>query len=81
MASVENLVAELKALTPDQLVHELSVESRAGGPPLPYIVSNSVLEQAIQNGWPASLFRDLIGHIDEDLTRPSQFPYEVRRVL
>ena len=72
MASVENLVAELKALTPDQLervariVRELSAESRPPERSSSSVVSNSVLEQAIRNGWPPAPFIDLIGHIDED---------------
>jgi len=87
MASVENLVAELKALTPEQLervariVHELSAESRPPGRSSFSVVSNSVLEQAIQNGWPPALFTDVIGHIDEDFERPPQLPYEVRSAL
>ena len=87
MASVENLVAELKALTPDQLervaqvVHELSAESRPSGRSSSSAFSNSLLEQAIQNGWPPKLFTDVIGHIDEDFERPPQLPYEVRPAL
>ncbi|MGI8746484.1 MAG: hypothetical protein ACR2NN_28675 [Bryobacteraceae bacterium] len=87
MASVENLVAELKALTPDQLervaqiVHELSAESRPPEHASPSVVSNSVLEQAIQNGWPPTLFTDVIGHIDEDFEKPPQLPYEIRPAL
>lgn len=87
MTSVENLVAELKALTPDQLervariVHELSAERRPSEHLSSSVVSKSVLEQAIQNGWPATLFTDVIGHIDEDFERPPQLPYEVRPAL
>lgn len=87
MASVENLVAELKGLTPDQLervaqiVHELSAESHPAERSSSPVVSNSVLEQAIQNGWPATLFTDVIGHIDDDFERPPQLPCEVRSAL
>ncbi len=87
MASVENLVAELMALTPDQLervariVREFSAESRPPERSPSSVVSNSVLEQAVQNGWPPALFTDVIGHIDEDFERPPQLPYEVRLAL
>ena len=87
MASVENLVAELQALTPDQLervarmVHELSAESRPAEPSSSSVVSNSVLEQAVRNGWHPRLFTEVIGHIDEDFERPPQLPYEVRPAL
>jgi hypothetical protein len=87
MVSVEKLVAELKSLTPDQLeriaqvVHSLSAESRPSERSSPFVVSNSVLEQAIQNGWSPTLFTDVIGHIDEDFERPPQLPYEIRPAL
>ena len=86
MVSVENLVAELKSLTPDQLervaqvVHTLSAESRPPERSSP-VVSSSVLEQAIQNGWPPTLFTDVIGRVDEDFERPPQLPNEVRSAL
>ena len=87
MVSVENLVAELKSLTPDQLervaqiVHTLSAESRPSERLAPSAVSSSVLEQAIQNGWPSTLFTDVIGRVDEDFERPPQLPEEVRSAL
>ena len=87
MESVENLLAELKALTPDQIervariVHELSADSRPPERSSSSVVSNSVLEQAIQNGWSPALFTDVIGHIDEDFERPPQLPYKVLPAL
>ena len=87
MASVETLVAELQALTAEQLervarmVHDLSAESRLSERSSSSVVSNSVLEQAVQNGWQPRLFTDVIGHIDEDFERPPQVPYEVRPAL
>ena len=80
-------MAELKALTPDQLkriaqvVHAFSAEPRPSEHSSPSLVSSSVLEQAIQNGWPPTLFTDVIGHIDEDFERPPQLPVEVRPAL
>lgn len=86
MASVEDLIAELKALTPDQLerlgrtIRELIENSHA--PRFsPTVISSSVLEQAIQNGWPRTLFTDVIGHIDEDFERQPEIPSEDRPAL
>ncbi len=87
MASVESLVAELKVLSPDQLeqvariVHELSAKVPSSVDSAFSVVSDAVLEQAIQNGWPAALFTEVIGRIDGDFERPPQVPNEVRQAL
>ncbi len=86
MASVEKVMAELQSLTPDQLervtrfIHEITSEG-PGGRCTGSSVSNSVLQEASQNGWPSALFTEVIGRIDEDFERPPQLPYEVRRDL
>lgn len=84
MASVEALIAELKTLTPDQLervaqmVHSLSESSSQREPHPPCILSRPLLEQAVENGWPAELFSEVIGNIGDDFERPAQPAYEVR---
>jgi hypothetical protein len=86
MASVEKVMAELQSLTPDQLervtrfIHEITSEG-PGGRCAGSSVSNSVVQEATQNGWPSALFTKVIGRIDEDFERPPQLPYEVRRDL
>ena len=91
MESVEDLVVELKALTPDQLDQVARiVRALSGGrhgaadsedPAVASPVPQAVVQQAIRNGWPASLFTDVIGKIGEDFKRPTELPYDVRRGL
>jgi len=89
MASFEHVIAELKELTPDQLdrvaqvVHELAAErsdkqpERQGAARVP----ESVVAEAVRNGWPADLLSDVIGQVDEDFARPPQLPFEPRPSL
>jgi hypothetical protein len=87
MDSVEELVAELRELTPEQLdrvarmIREFA--SDAGGTALakPATVSPLVVDRAVRNGWSAALFTDVIGQIADDFERPLQPPYDSRQVL
>ena len=84
MISLEELVEDLKGLTPEQLqqvaqvVHGLSASSekqnnsKAQGP-----MPESVVQQAVRNGWPRKLFTELIGSLP-NLERAPQPPYTVR---
>ncbi len=42
------------------------------------VLSQSLIDRAIRNGWPAELFTEVIGLMDEDFTRPPQPLYESR---
>jgi hypothetical protein len=86
MASVESLIAELRELTSDQLdrvaqvVHKLAAE-RSHTPPEGQCdagVPESIIAEAVKNGWPANLFTDVIGRVGEDFARPPQLPFESR---
>jgi len=89
MASVDSVIAELKELTPDQLdrvaqvVHELAAErSHRRLEPQGYArVPESVVAEAVRNGWPAELLTEVIGQVDEDFGRPPQLPFEPRPSL
>jgi hypothetical protein len=86
MVSVESVIAELKELTHDQLervaqvVHELAGERNLIPPERQSEarVPESVIVEAVKNGWPAELFTDVIGRVSEDFTRPPQYPFESR---
>jgi hypothetical protein len=41
-------------------------------------VPESVIVEAVKNGWPAELFTDVIGQVSEDFRRSPQFPFESR---
>jgi hypothetical protein len=85
MASIEEVFAELQKLTPEQVnevarvIHQLShaecpaALSHSAVPP-------SVINEAVQHGWPAELFTEVIGSLP-DLERPAQPPVENRTVL
>jgi hypothetical protein len=76
MVSIEEVIAELKRLSPEQVqevartIHGLS---RAEGPaaPRPPAVPAYVTAEAVQHGWPAQLFTDVIGSLP-DLERAAQ---------
>ena len=90
MTSVENLVRELRTLTPDQLdrialiVHEFNAAApaeSASDARTAASIAPSVLEQAVRNGWPAELFTGVTGCISDDFRRPPQIPHESRQSL
>ena len=85
MTSVEDLVDELKALSPGQLhrvarlVHEISGTGSGGTGP---IVEAAVIEKAVRNGWPADLFTEVIQvNHGTNIERWPQDFHEVRRIL
>jgi hypothetical protein len=72
MASVEDVITELKKLRPDQvdevarIIHGLS-EAACAEAPQRLVVPASVVDEAVQHGWPAELFTELIGSLPEVL--------------
>ena len=85
MASVEEVITELKRLRPEQvdevarIIHELS-QAMFGEAPLHPAVPARVVDEAVQHGWPAELFTELIGRLPE-LERSAQPPVEDRASL
>lgn len=85
MASVEEVIAELKRLRPEQvdevarIIHTLS-QAGSGKVTLHPAVPPRVVDEAIRHGWPAELFTELIGSLPE-LERPAQPPVEDRADL
>lgn len=85
MASMEELITELKKLRPEQvdevarIVYDLSQAKREKAPVHP-AVSASLVDEAVRHGWPAELFRELIGSLPE-LERVTQPPVENRSDL
>lgn len=87
MVSIEQLVQELKSLTPEQLqqvarvVHEFSQSddqqrrSQAQGK-----VPQPVVDEAVLHGWPRELFAELIGSLPE-MERAPQPAYRIRETL
>ena len=82
MASIAEVIAELKRLSPEQvqevarIIHGLSrAESPAASRPL--AVPADVTAEAVQHGWSAQLFTDVIGSLP-DLERAAQRPLENR---
>lgn len=84
MASIEELIAELKKLTPEQVDEAARIIrglSRAESPTSHQpAVPAYVVDEAIQHGWPARLFTVLIGSLP-DLERAAQPPVENRADL
>ena len=85
MASMEEVITQLKRLRPDQVdevarvIHDLS-QTGCGGAPQRAAVPTRVVDEAVHNGWPAKLFTELIGSLPE-LERSAQPPVENRANL
>jgi hypothetical protein len=85
MASVEEVITELKRLRPEQvdevarIIHDLS-QTACGKAPLHPAVPARVVDEAVQHGWPAEFFTELIGSLP-DLERSAQPPVENRAGL
>ena len=82
MASIEEIVTKLKELSPEQVEEVARVINRFSpadrlDPHTANRDSTVVLDAAIQHGWPAHLFEDLIGSLP-DIERPAQPPAEGR---
>ena len=84
MASMEEVITELKKLSPEQvdevarIIHGLSRSECPGAvlhPAVPALV-----DEAVRNGWPAQLFTELIGSLP-DLARATQPEVEIRADL
>ena len=87
MASVEEVITELRRLRPEQvdevarIIHEISkTKSGCREAPPGSAVPASVVNEAVQHGWPAELFTELIGSLPE-LERSAQPPVENRTDL
>jgi hypothetical protein len=86
MASVEEIMAQLRRLRPEQIdevatiVKRLAQTESSGAEPARAGVPAGVLDEAIGNGRPALLFTELIGSLP-DLERPTQPPAENRATL
>jgi hypothetical protein len=84
MASMEEVITELKRLRPEQvdevarIIHDLA-QTACGELPVPAVPAR-VVDEAVQHGWPAELFTKLIGSLPE-LERPIQPPVENRANL
>ncbi len=85
MVSLDEVMAELKKLRPEQvdevarMIRVLAQEQREDAPLQP-AVSAGLVDTAVQHGWPAELFRELIGSLP-DLERTTQPPAERRTNL
>ena len=85
MASMEEVITELKRLRPEQvdevarIIHDLS-QTGCGEAPLRAAVPARVVDQAVQHGWTAELFTKLIGSLPE-FERSAQPPVENRANL
>ena len=70
MASVEEVITQLKRLRPEQvdevarIIHDLS-QAGCGEAPLHPAVPALVVDEAILHGWPAELFAELIWSLPE----------------
>jgi hypothetical protein len=85
MASIEEIIVELKSLPQEQvdevarIIHALS-QTKRGESSLCSGVPAHVIDNAVQHGWPAELFTELIGSLP-DLERAAQPPVERRSRL
>jgi hypothetical protein len=83
MASVEQVISELRRLRPEQvdevarIIHHFSQTAGGEAPP---VVPARLVDEAVQHGWPAELFTELIGSLPE-LERSAQPPVEDRASL
>ena len=81
MTSIEELLTEIKRLTPeqvDEVARIIQGLSRTESPvALRPAVPTTVVAEAVQHGWPARLFTELIGSLP-DLERAAQPPVENR---
>jgi hypothetical protein len=70
MASLEEVITELRRLRPEQveevarIIHDLSQTGRAEAAPHRAVPAH-VVEEAVRHGWPTELFTDLIGSLPE----------------
>jgi hypothetical protein len=84
MASVEQVISELRRLPPQQLdevariIHDFS-QTACGEAPLHPAVPARVVDEAVQHGWPAELFTELIGSLPE-LERSAQPPVKTEPI-
>ena len=70
MQSIEELIAEIKRLTPEQvddvarIVQQLSGAEGAVTPRSPTVPAY-VMDEAVRHGWPQRLFAELIGSLPD----------------
>jgi len=87
MTSVEELVQNLKSLTPEQLeqvarvVYGFSLHNEQGNESQAQKkMPQSIIDEAVLHGWPRELFTTIIGGLPE-MERPPQPDYTVREAL
>jgi hypothetical protein len=85
MASIDELITEIKRLTPEQVDEVARIirgfsHGKIAASPRGSAVPACVVEEAVQHGWPALLFTELIGSLP-DFERPAQPPVENRSDL
>jgi hypothetical protein len=77
MASIKEVITELERLTPDQVDEVARVIQRLARTGCPPEVPRSpavpayIVDEAVQHGWPAQLFTELIGCLP-DIERAAQ---------
>lgn len=85
MASIEEIIIELRSLPPERMdevagiIHAISQAGRGESTPRSGVPAY-IVENAVQHGWPAELFTDLIGGLPE-LERAAQPSAEPRADL
>lgn len=85
MASIDELITEIKRLTPEQVNEVARIiqgfsHAEIGVSPRQSAVPTCVVDEAVQHGWPTLLFTALIGSLP-DLERPAQPAVENRSNL